>query len=211
MESSKIAPNQTGSRLTALLSLGSALLAVFAAVGLVVLATRMARLDDELATAGKHADQRIAEANAKAEAAKAELARLTQRVAETERQATLLTEAARPRSISKAQETVIVRKLAGLTRQTVEVQALGTSHEASAFAEEISRTLRAASFAADTSLVIGPSLQGLAVMCDPKAASGVAKRIQSAFSSAGIPMDTLADASPAKTTCLIIVGSKASL
>ena len=205
MASSEIAPKQRGSRLATLLTLGSCLLAVTATLGLTVLSMRIARLHDELATARKHADRRIDEASAR-------LARLTLRLAETEKQTTLLVEAARPRSISKAQETDIVRQLAGITGQTVEVEALGTSQEARAFAEQSAQTLQAAGMASHTSLVIGPAVQGgLSVMCDAKAAPGIAKKIQSAFSGVGIPMSRVADSHLAGDTCLIVVGSKPSL
>ena len=201
MADSEIAPNQRRSELATIVSVIGCLLAAIAVIGLVVMATTVARLNDELASHGRQL-----------EATKSELARLTFRLAQTEKQATFLTEAARPRSISPAQEAAIARLLTAFAGQNVEVEALGPNYETATFAEQVTATLRAAGIAAHTSRVIGPSELGIAVMVrNAKAPPAVARGIQSAFSSAGIKMDFSVDPGLDSGTCIIVVGAKPTL
>jgi hypothetical protein len=205
----EIAPNQKGIRILKILSLVSFLLAIVAVSGVVLLSTRIARLSDELAQSRKASDKKIVDADAKAEAATAELARLGTRLYATEKQATQLSEAALQRSISPAQKARIVPLLAAFAGKSLEVQALGPSQETGVYAGQVAATLEAAGIKAHAAMVVGPSGVGLAVLVrDAKAPPSLAKGLQEAFGAAGINVEIQGVAAAPPDTCILVVGSK---
>lgn len=211
MQPPDVPPTSKRFTLADALKMASWLLALAAICATFVMTARMIRLEKEFAAYQRHADERIVKANAAAEAAKTETARMTVRLGEVERQAALLLGAARPRSISKTQQTAIIPLLRRFAGQTVNVHALDVSYETSDFAEQVAATLRAAGIESETGIELGMPGQGLAVRVrDSASVPALAAAIRSAFRFAGIPMDLVADPSVSAGTCEVVVGAKAA-
>jgi hypothetical protein len=212
MAPSENASTLRGYRPATVLGVVGCVLALGAVVGIVVLSLRIRLLHDEFASYRTQADQRITRQAANAEAERAELAQLALRLGDTEKQAKMATSALRSRSITAEQRAAIVGSLRGVKGESVEVDAQNTDYEITAFAEEVSATLRAAGVVARTTLEMGISSQGLSmVVKDAKRVPATAGRIQHAFQAAGLPMKVVADESLPPTAFLIRVGSKPDL